>query len=121
MIAVTNARVIFFSSKLGGFESQTIDYDLIASVDYKKGMAFGELDIAAAGDHARAKQIPKKQVEELASRIKAKVAERRATPLATHHAPLDPADQIRKLADLRDEGILSEQEFQAKKTQILGL
>lgn len=31
----------------------------------------------------------------------------------------DPADQIRKLAELRDQGIVSETEFQAKKAQIL--
>ncbi|MBA3575065.1 MAG: PH domain-containing protein, partial [Pseudonocardiales bacterium] len=51
-VAVTSDRVIFFSTKIGGFESQAIDYDLIASVDFKKGMLYGELDIAAAGDHA---------------------------------------------------------------------
>ena len=33
----------------------------------------------------------------------------------------DPAEQIRKFAALRDEGLISEEEFQAKKTSILGL
>jgi membrane protein YdbS with pleckstrin-like domain len=33
----------------------------------------------------------------------------------------DVADQIRKLAELRDQGILSAEEFDAKKKQILGL
>jgi hypothetical protein len=31
------------------------------------------------------------------------------------------ADEIRKLAELRDAGILTEQEFTAKKRQMLGL
>jgi len=31
------------------------------------------------------------------------------------------ADEIQKLADLRDKGILTEEEFQAKKRQLLGL
>jgi hypothetical protein len=30
-------------------------------------------------------------------------------------------DQLRKLANLRDEGILTDEEFQAKKAQLLGL
>ncbi len=33
---------------------------------------------------------------------------------------VDPADQIRKLAALRDEGIIAEDEFAAKKRQLLG-
>lgn len=33
----------------------------------------------------------------------------------------DPADQIRRFAALRDDGILSEEEFQAKKRSILGI
>jgi Short C-terminal domain/Domain of unknown function (DUF4429) len=39
----------------------------------------------------------------------------------TASTPADPAEQIRKLAQLRDEGLLTEDEFQAKKTQLLGL
>ena len=35
-------------------------------------------------------------------------------------ASVDYADQLKKLADLRDSGILTEEEFQAKKTDILG-
>ncbi|WP_346206779.1 DUF4429 domain-containing protein [Caldifermentibacillus hisashii] len=35
--------------------------------------------------------------------------------------PVDIADQIKKLADLRDNGILTEEEFQAKKKQLLGI
>ncbi len=33
----------------------------------------------------------------------------------------DIADQIRKLAELRDTGVLTDEEFQAKKTKLLGL
>lgn len=33
---------------------------------------------------------------------------------------VDYADQLRKLANLRDEGILTDSEFQEKKAQIMG-
>ena len=46
-----------------------------------------------------------------------------AQPTAAQAAPTaaapDPIDQIRKLAELRDAGILSPQEFDAKKVEIL--
>ena len=34
---------------------------------------------------------------------------------ASASAPVDVPDQFRKLAELRDEGVLAEEEFQAKK------
>ena len=34
-------------------------------------------------------------------------------------APVDVADQLRKLADLRDQGVLTEDEFQAQKAKLL--
>jgi hypothetical protein len=36
-------------------------------------------------------------------------------------AEIDPADQIRKFAQLRDEGLISEEEFAAKKARLLDL
>ncbi|HEV8452368.1 MAG TPA: SHOCT domain-containing protein, partial [Gaiellales bacterium] len=39
-----------------------------------------------------------------------------STPTA---AEADAADQIRKLAELRDAGIVSEEEFQTKKAELL--
>jgi hypothetical protein len=46
-------------------------------------------------------------------------AEQPPPPPATPSNAPDPADQIRKLAELRDAGILSVQEFEAKKQDLL--
>jgi hypothetical protein len=44
-----------------------------------------------------------------------------APPSPPHNLPTrDPFEQIEKLAQLRDTGALTEEEFQAKKTEILG-
>lgn len=45
----------------------------------------------------------------------------RASASTTSAAVDDPADQIRKFAALRDDGLISEDEFQAKKRELLGL
>lgn len=37
----------------------------------------------------------------------------------SHHS--DPIDQIKRLGELRDQGLLTEDEFQSKKRQLLGL
>jgi hypothetical protein len=43
-----------------------------------------------------------------------------AAPAASA-APVDVADQLRKLAELRDQGILTEEEFSVQKQKLLGL
>ena len=45
-----------------------------------------------------------------------------ATPATTSaSSPVDVADQLRKLAELRDQGILTEEEFAVQKQKLLGL
>lgn len=44
-----------------------------------------------------------------------------SAPTATVVQQLSPADEIAKLADLKAKGILTEEEFAAKKSQLLGL
>lgn len=61
------------------------------------------------------KQMP--AFEELRAAIEQAIAER-GRP-AVPAAP-DPLQQLKQLGELRDAGILSEQEFEAKKGQILG-
>lgn len=42
-------------------------------------------------------------------------------PTPVPAAPKSDADEIRKLADLKEQGHLTEEEFQAKKSAILGI
>ena len=40
---------------------------------------------------------------------------------ATGGGGVDVADQLQKLADLRDQGVLTDEEFEAQKAKILGM
>jgi hypothetical protein len=42
-------------------------------------------------------------------------------PAAAPAAPQDDMAQIQQLATMKDQGLLTEEEFQAKKKQILGI
>jgi hypothetical protein len=57
-------------------------------------------------------------LREVKSRMKSGGGEVSAT---TPPAAASPADQLRELASLRDDGIITEEEFEAKKKQLLGL
>ena len=126
-ILVTDRRVVVFSKKLGGYDVQDYAYGLITGVDYKKGMTSGHIDLRASGDSANVKQVEKDDVERIAQAIRHKMAAAHPTAAAPVPAPApapapatpDFADEMRKLAALRDDGLLTEEEFQARRSKLL--
>ncbi len=76
-------------------------------------------------------RVRRRQAENLSERDQAIAANRGegyaegAQAVPTQSAPppaqKDPVEQIKQLAELRDQGILTEEEFTAKKAQILGI
>ena len=60
------------------------------------------------------------EFETLRDLIEQRISDSRKPQPAQPSAEPDVADQIRKLASLRDEGLLSDDEFEAKKTELLG-
>jgi Short C-terminal domain/Domain of unknown function (DUF4429) len=60
------------------------------------------------------------EFQKLKLAIEEKIEELSTSP-SSQTPSIDTADQIKKLADLRDSGILTEEEFDAKKKQLLGI
>ena len=129
VVIATDRRVVLFTRKLGGYDVQDFAYGLLTSVDHKKGVMYGDLHLNASGDRAYVKQIPKADIERLAQSIRDRLAMAHrpdeqsvssARPEAEASAS-DPHEELRKLAALRDDGIITEEDFEAKKRQLLGL
>ena len=80
--------------------------------------AFGRQTFDAAGDENSMVFTRKgqPQLEALRHAVEASLA----TTSTAAPTPSDPYEQLRKLAELRDAGILSEEEFSAKKAELLG-
>lgn len=117
-LIVTDRRVIFFTKKLGGYEMSDHVYGLLTSVDYKKGMAFGNINLSASGDHYHISMIPKNDVERVAKTIRSQMGVVK-THSAMHNSTADIPEQIKKLAALHEQGVLSESEFSTKKAELL--
>lgn len=72
------------------------------------------------------RQVPNSKMEEVASYIKGRVEEyktAKVTPAATTiiQNALSPADEIKKYKELLDIGAITQEEFDAKKKELLGL
>ncbi|MHB1088767.1 MAG: PH domain-containing protein [Acidimicrobiales bacterium] len=119
---VTDRRVGLFTKKIGGHDMLDFSYGLLTSIEYKKGLTFGEITLLAAGDRTRFHMIPKDLVEEFVKVIRERMA------VSHHHnqppvqvtPPASIADELTKLASLRDAGVLTQEEFDAQKAKLIG-
>jgi hypothetical protein len=92
---------------------------LLTTVDHSKGLTWSWVGLTAAGSTARI-SVPKADVDRLVKSIRDRLAIGQAAMTAPSASP-STADEIRQLAALRDEGLLTADEFEQKKTRLLGL
>jgi uncharacterized membrane protein YdbT with pleckstrin-like domain len=126
--AVTNLRVI----REEGFVSRRTSATLITGISdvqskvgmLGKGLAYGDLEIFTQSGNAGADRFSTiKKPEEFRNAIMTrKMADSGRGPAAAPAAPAAPADPmaaLNSLADLRDRGAITPEEYEAKKTELL--
>lgn len=120
-IYVTDKRII--AHKIEGiFKNEKVEIPLssISSINTTvKGLG-ASIEILASNNKASVEKLHIHIAQELKKLIDS-LLHSTPTQTASTETPTDVADQIKKLADLRDAGILTEDEFNAKKQQLLGI
>jgi Bacterial PH domain/Short C-terminal domain len=123
LLALTDRRLLFL--KEGVFSRTTEDFPMekISSVQWSSGIVQGTLTVFASGNKAEIKNMNKDDGKQIADTIR----ERLST--ATTHGPVrdetsaaphpDVYGQLAKLGELRDAGILTKEEFDTKKAELL--
>lgn len=117
-VVVTDQRVFLQTKRVGGYDVQDFAYGLLTSCNYSTGAGFGTIELAAAGNQTRVTQVLKKEATRIGPLIRNQMS--LAQDPILRQTPDDPAEQLRKLNHLHDESLLSEEEFQAKRTEIVG-
>jgi hypothetical protein len=84
-------------------------------------MTAGHISLRASGDSAGVKQVQKEDVERISQAIRDRMAlSHQATPTAPGPTSAGlGADELAKLAQLRNAGALNEDEFNAQKATLL--
>lgn len=123
-LAVTDTRIVFYP-KGGGFLASfsktsaiSLDYDQIATVQGKKGIVMGEIGVSTKDRIVRFKDMAKDDVDHIANmilRLKSKAKAQQVVSPARDSA----FDQLKKLAELRQMGAITEEEFQEKRKRLL--
>lgn len=98
---------------------QRVRYDQIAQVSVVRKIVFADLVIETrGGDNLTLAGMTKANAEEARALIQGRLDMPRTSDVASP-TPLDVPGQIRKLSELRDEGLISPEEFEAKKRELL--
>ena len=124
ILVATNKRLIFVDKGLiYGLRVEDFPYDKISSIQYETGLVYGEIKIFASGNKADIEHVNKKHAKNFAEYVRARIS-----GVKEHaSAPEDPAQassddvitQLERLAKLKEQGILSEDEFLVQKENIL--
>lgn len=101
----------------------SLPYDRIAQVNLVRSIITADLEIVNKGgsDNLTIKGLKKSQAEEAKKLIESKIQEAMRRQQSPTRGGASIADEIKKFAELRDSGILTEEEFQAKKRDLLGM
>ena len=105
---------------------------MVNGVSYEKGLIFGKIAITNGANVTKLEQITKKDAPIMADTIKKESVNYKeslqtpnsnnsSTQQKTSNNTDDLIKQLRELKNLVDEGILTEEEFEAKKKQLLDL
>ena len=121
MVCLTTARLLFVDKGLLTMSLNQVEYPLptIQAVSTKRSLGGETLVIHSSGLVSEITRLMHGQGEELVRQIHN--LKRQPPPSsAPAAAPAeDPTEMLKKLASLRDEGIISEEEFATKKRAIL--
>jgi hypothetical protein len=121
ILAATDHRLVFYAKKMGGYDLEVFPYKNISSIETGKGFTGHHVTFFASGNEIHLKYIDRNSdVPGFVAVVKDQINAAHATPTApvSGDAP-DVADQIRKLGQLRDEGLVSAEEFETKRAELL--
>jgi Bacterial PH domain/Protein of unknown function (DUF2510)/Short C-terminal domain len=120
LLALTGHRLIFlFEGWMGKSAFEDFPITNISSISYKAGMILATIEVYASGNKAVIKNVNKADAKDIADAIRARLG--RPAAEATAQAAPSEADELAKWAALRDSGVISAEDFQVKKRQLLGL
>lgn len=126
--AATDRRVLFKTGKMIGGSQTSIDYRDISSVEVSFGMVQKRINLETDSKvfGIGVGQLGKDEVQDMAQFIREKMRESNGTDDTTTEQAVgsseneeDPLDKLERLGELRDDGVITEEEFQEKKKSLL--
>ncbi|MFB8426000.1 PH domain-containing protein [Priestia megaterium] len=124
--AITSKRIIYGQKKVAGANFKAVEHGKINDITFETGVLFGTLKIdtpyekiKVGLDKGSATHINNK-IHEVLSELKGELVPVKETQQQVA-AALSPADEIKKYKELLDMDAITQEEFDLKKKELLGL
>ena len=115
----TNLRLVFYAKRTFGFDMEVYPYENISSFEIGKGLMGQKISFFASGNKVKMKWIQKGDITDFLNYVKSRMGKNPSVEKNNSRNVQDIPTQIEKLAQLVDSGILSQDEFQSKKAELL--
>lgn len=123
LICVTNRRLLFLDKGMlsFGMKSTEIPLDSVGSVNYETKMMGGNITITAAGMDKHIGKMRKQDVKDVANLISEAAAtmKKEIAGGGGTVSEVSKMDELKKLAELKESGVISEEEFKEQKAKLL--
>lgn len=129
LLVATDRRAMFVSEGVINHTFEDFPYDRINTVTSSRGMMLAKIMINTGGANRIIEDVAKAAAEPIAAVIRERVEAvtreryRQPAPTPSPQPPPSPglslASQLRELAELRDQGVLTSDEFEAQKARLL--
>lgn len=121
LVVLTDERLFFFEKSMLGNETvEEFSLGSISSISVSKKMTGETLQIHASGNQAEIKSMGHGQGDAVARAFRdVRSAFSQSGPVTAPAQSDDPIAQLERIASLRDRGILTPEEFEAKKAELI--
>ncbi|MFF4774259.1 SHOCT domain-containing protein [Microtetraspora fusca] len=123
LVVLTGRRLLFVKDGLVAKVAEDFMVGKISTVQWKPGSSHGTLTVTSSGDKAEIENIHNDDGARIADAIRHHLSARSAASPAPAEAPVagedDVFEALRKLGELRDKGVITDAEFEAKKAELL--
>ena len=116
--AITDRRIVIKIPQMLGDDQRVIAYHNIIGADLDTGLVNKRLSIQTSGPtyHIQVGAPGKKEAREIPTFINNKIEQVRTS---TGQSAADPTEQLQRLQELRDDGVVSDEEFEEKRKKLL--
>lgn len=120
VLIATENRIVFYAKRFTGYDSESFKYSNISSIETGKKMMGSTITFYASGNKVSMKWIQEADYQEFVEYVEDKIGKKESTPAAAPQAT-DNLEELKKLKELLDMEAITEEEYEAKKKELLGL
>ena len=120
--AVTNKRIIFGQKSITGEKFKSVSFEKINDITFEKGLVFGVLTLDTPQEKFNV-ALDAGSASSINSHIHEVIDSIKSIPHTYQEqiSSVSSADELKKYKELLDMGVITEEEFSAKKKQLLNL